>query len=133
MIFVVNNLEVSGLKGQQKDRKGKKLRAQLKRLCIQGNSKRLTSMYIATVAGSNEASSDAHIEDYVPLWAATPIPMLTLTFPTQCSQPSLQPPNVHTQVDVEYGREAASLDGQQGTYRDGDIGDTPQMTQEKKG
>ncbi|KAJ8421731.1 hypothetical protein Cgig2_027405 [Carnegiea gigantea] len=106
MIFAINNLEVSGLK----DRKGKKLHTQPKRLCVQANSKGPTSVYVATDADSNEVSSDAHIEEYIPLGTTTPTPTPTSTFPTQCSQPSLQPPNVHTQVDVEDGREVAPLD-----------------------
>jgi len=83
-------------------------------------------VYITIAADSNEASSDAHIKEYIPLGTVTPIPIPTSTLPTQCSQPSLQPPNVHTQMDVE----AASLDGQQGIHRDGDMGDTPPMTKE---
>ena len=69
-------------------------------------------MYIATTAGaSNEASGDAHTEEYIPLETATPTPTPTSTFPSQCSQPSLEPSNVHSQMDLE----AAPLDGQQGT------------------
>jgi len=78
-------------------------------------------VYIATTTGeSNEASSDAHTEEYIPLETATPTPSPTSTFPSQCSQPSLQPPNVHSQMDLE----AAPLDGQQGTQRSHDMGDT---------
>ncbi|KAJ8420619.1 LOW QUALITY PROTEIN: hypothetical protein Cgig2_000437 [Carnegiea gigantea] len=107
---------------------GKKLRAQAKRLCIQVTSKRPISIYIATATGeSNEASSDAHTEEYIPLETATPTPTPTSTFPGQCSQPSLQPSIVHSQMDLE----AALLDGEQGTLRSHDMGDTQPMTEEE--
>ncbi|KAJ8420657.1 hypothetical protein Cgig2_021602 [Carnegiea gigantea] len=124
MIFAVNNPKSKQSQGQQKDRKGKKLRTQPKGLCVQGNSKRPISVYIATTVDCNEASSDAHTEEYIPLGIATPTPTSTSAFPTQCSQPSLQPPNVNIQIDVE----ASPLDSQQGTHRDCDMGDTPAMT-----
>ena len=96
----------------------------------QGNSKRPTSVYIATTTSeSNKASNDAHIEEYIPLETATPTPTPTSTFPDQCSQPRLQPSNVHSQMDLE----AAPLDGWQGTLRSHDMGDTQPMTQEKEG
>ncbi|KAJ8419830.1 hypothetical protein Cgig2_019353 [Carnegiea gigantea] len=68
------------------------------------------------------------MEEYIPLETATPTPTPTSTFPGQCSQPSLQPSIVHSQIDLE----AAPLDGEQGTLRSHDMGDTQPMTEEER-
>ncbi|KAJ8426677.1 hypothetical protein Cgig2_011597 [Carnegiea gigantea] len=89
MIFAVNTLEVSG--DNKKTERGRSFVLNQNDCAF----KRPTSVYIATTTGEpNEASSDAHTEDYIPLETATPAPTPTSTFPDQCSQPSLQPPNL---------------------------------------
>lgn len=68
-------------------------------------------MYIATTAESDEGSVDRHTDEYTPLGTATPTPTTTSPFPTQCSQPAVQPPNICTYVHEGDGKEAAPLDG----------------------